>query len=95
MLTHQYYAGLSQNYNQDYILWNCALGYKFLKDHKGDIRLSVFDVLNQNKNIQRSVSNTYIQDTQTNVLQRYFMLIFTYNLKVSKKNIPPTPPKNN
>jgi hypothetical protein len=95
VLTHQYYAGLSQNYNQDYILWNCALGYKFLKDHKGDIRLSVFDVLNQNKNIQRTVSNTYIQDTQTNVLQRYFMLIFTYNLKVSKKNIPPTPSKTN
>jgi len=86
VLTHQYYNGLSQNYNQNFLLWNCALGYKFLKDQKGDIRFSVFDVLNQNKSIQRSVTNTYIQDMQTNVLQRYFMLIFTYNLKEFKKN---------
>jgi uncharacterized membrane protein YgcG len=84
-LTHQYYAGLSAGYNQNYLLWNAALGYKFLKDQKAEIRLSVNDILEQNTSITRNTTETYIEDVQTNLLQRYFMLTFTYNIKVFKK----------
>jgi hypothetical protein len=84
-VSYQYYNGLSQNFNQKYFLWNGAIAYKFLKDQNAEIRFSVFDMLNQNKSVQRNITDTYIEDTQTNVLQRYFMLIFTYNLKTYKK----------
>ncbi|MCW3072696.1 MAG: hypothetical protein JWO44_2586 [Bacteroidetes bacterium] len=84
-LTHQYYQGLSQGYNQNYLLWNAALGYKFLKDQKAEIRLSVNDILEQNTSITRNTTETYIEDVRTNLLQRYFMLTFTYNIKVFKK----------
>ncbi|MCW3104417.1 MAG: hypothetical protein JWO09_2857 [Bacteroidetes bacterium] len=84
-LTHQYYQGLSQGYNQNYLLWNAALGYKFLKDQKAEIRLSVNDILEQNTSITRNTTETYIEDVQTNLLQRYFMLTFTYNIKVFKQ----------
>lgn len=84
-LTHQYYQGLSAGYNQNYLLWNAALGYKFLKDQKAEIRLSVNDILEQNTSITRNTTETYIEDVQTNLLQRYFMLTFTYNIKVFKK----------
>ncbi len=80
-VSHQYNTGLSASYNQNYLLWNGALAYKFLKTQNAEFRLSVFDILNQNKSITRNVSDTYIEDTQTNVLQRYVMLTFTFNIK--------------
>jgi hypothetical protein len=81
-LAHQYYSGLSEGFNQNFLLWNAALGYKFLKDNKAEIRLSVNDILGQNQSISRNITETYIEDVQTTVLQRYFMLTFTYNIKV-------------
>ena len=80
-LNHQYYYGLSQNKNQNYLLWNAAIGYKFLKNKAADIRLSVYDILKQNTSITRNTTDTYYEDVQTIVLQRYIMLTFTYNLK--------------
>ncbi len=81
-VTNQYYKGLSSNsYNQDYVLWNMGLGKKIFKNQRGEIKLNVYDLLNQNAIISRSVTGTYIQDTRTNALKRYFMLTFTYNLR--------------
>jgi uncharacterized protein (DUF2147 family) len=79
--THQYYSGLSAGFNQSFVIWNGALAYKFLKDNRAEIRASVNDILGQNKSISRNVTETYIEDIQTTVLQRYFMLTFTYNIK--------------
>lgn len=58
-----------------------AVGKKLFKNRTGDIRLSVFDLLKQNNSIRRSFTETYTEDSQTNVLQRYLMLTFTYQLK--------------
>ena len=78
-VTHTYYNGISGNPN--YFLWNMAVGKKFLKDNRGDLRLSVYDILKQNQSIARTVDPSYYQDVKTNVLQRYFMLTFTYTLR--------------
>lgn len=80
-LNHQLYSGLSQGFNQNYLLWNAGLGYKFLKDRSLDVRLNVYDILRQNRAITRTVTETYIEDSYTNVLQRYFMLNVTYTLR--------------
>jgi hypothetical protein len=58
-----------------------SLGYKFLPDNAGELRVSVFDLLKQNSSITRSVTDTYIEDTRTNMLQRYVLLTFTWNLR--------------
>lgn len=83
-LNHQYYEGLSSGYNPSFLLWNAGLGYKFLKNQPAEIRFSVFDILGQNQSITRNITEIYIEDTQSNLLQRYFMLSFTYNIKVFK-----------
>jgi hypothetical protein len=83
-LNHQYYQGLSAGYNPNFLLWNAGLGYKFLKNQQAEIRLSVFDILGQNQSITRNITELYIEDIQTNLLQRYFMLTFSYNIKVFK-----------
>jgi len=80
-LTNQIYTGLSDGYNQNYWLWNMAIAKKILKGQKGEIRLSVFDLLDQNQSITRNVAVDYIEDVTTMVLKQYFMLTFTYNLK--------------
>jgi len=90
-LNNQMYTGLSAGYNQSYTLWNASAGKKFLKNQRGDIRLSVFDILKQNQSITRDVEPTYIEDVQTNVLQRYFMLTFTYKINnVRSKSASPS-----
>ena len=80
-VSNQYYSGLSAGFNQSYWLWNANLGKKFGKSQRSELRLGVFDLLGQNQSIQRNVTETYIEDVQNVVLQRYFMLTFTYNLR--------------
>ena len=80
-VSNQTYSGLSGGLNQSFWLWNAAIGKKFLKKKAGELKLSVFDILKQNQSISRTVTETYIQDAQSRVLQQYFMLTFTYNLK--------------
>ena len=75
------YSGLSGGLNQSFWLWNAAIGKKFLKNKAGELKLSVFDLLKQHQSITRTITDTYIQDVQTQVLRQYFMLTFTYSLK--------------
>lgn len=80
-VNNQSYSGLSAGFNQSYWLWNAALGKKFLKKQAGELRLSVFDLLKQNRSITRNVTESYIEDVQNQVLTQYFMLTFSYHLK--------------
>ena len=87
-LSNESYRGLTDGFNQDYWLWNIAVGQKFLKNQMGELKLSVFDLLNQNKSITRNVTESYIQDQTNQVLRQYFMLTFTYKLKTFGKGKP-------
>ena len=80
-VSHQLFSGLSGDFNQNYWLWNLAIGKKLFKNERGEIALALNDVLNQNRNIQRTVTETYIEDQQTNALRQFVMLSFTYDLR--------------
>lgn len=80
-LRHLYYNGLGEDYDQNFFLWNAGLGVKFLKDNRAEFRLKVYDLLNQNKNLSRNLTEAYVETSNTNVLTRYAMLTFTYRLK--------------
>jgi uncharacterized membrane protein YgcG len=80
-ILNQAYSGLGTGFNQNFTLWNAGFGYKFLKKQAAEVRLNVFDLLKQNNSIARNVSTAYIEDALNQVLTRYFMLTFTYNLK--------------
>ena len=80
-ITHQYYDGLSDNLNQSFFLWSASIGLKLLKDQQGELAIEVFDILNQNQAIVRNITEVYYEDVQSNVLQQFFMLSFTYNFK--------------
>ena len=75
------YSGLSAGFNQSYWLWNAGIGKKFLKKQAAELKLSVFDLLKQNRSINRTVTESFIEDIQNEVLTQYFMLTFAYKLK--------------
>lgn len=85
-LTHTFFSGLGTDFNQNYLLWNASIGYKFLKGRAAEIKLTAFDLLNQNINVSRIVNSNYIEDSETRVLRQYFLLSFTYNLRFYKKS---------
>lgn len=80
-LMHQYAQGLSDGLDPNYLLWNLSVAKKLFKNQRGELELTAFDVLGQNTSVSRNVTSLYVEDVQTQVLQRYFMLTFTYNLR--------------
>jgi hypothetical protein len=92
-LNHQVYAGLSSSLDNDLILWNLGIGKQLFKDQRGEIQLSVFDLLGQNNSISQNFYDSYYQEQTSNVLTRYFMLSFTYNFRMfrAEKSAPETP----
>ncbi|MFV0604288.1 MAG: outer membrane beta-barrel protein [Niabella sp.] len=80
-LSQQRYTGLTLSGTQNYWLWNVGAGKKFLKNNAGELKLSVFDLLNQNQSYARTIGDNYFQDSENLVLKQYFMLTFTYSLK--------------
>lgn len=80
-ITQTQFSGLNADFDQRFLLWNAGIGYKFMKNQMAELRLTAFDLLGQNNSLNRNVTETYVEDNQTQVLTRYFMLTFTYNLR--------------
>ena len=74
-------SGRSAGYNQQYVLLNASLGQYLFKQKQGELRLTVFDLLNQNRSVTRTTTESYVEDVQSLVLRRYFMLSFNYSIR--------------
>ncbi|GMQ23380.1 TonB-dependent receptor [Algoriphagus sp. oki45] len=86
-LNHQINSGLSEGFDNNFSLINMSIGKKIFQNQRGEISIMVYDLLGQNANVRRNITETFIEDIQTNVLQRYFMLSFTYNLRRFSKGM--------
>jgi outer membrane receptor for ferrienterochelin and colicin len=71
------FSPADQRYNT--VVWNATLSRKLLKRDAAEIRLSVFDILNQNLGFSRSVTNTVISEEAYTTIRRYGMLSFIWN----------------
>ena len=69
----------SSSYNVSAPILSPSVAKQFFKKKNAELRLSVFDLLNQNTLVLKSVG-TNTSFTRNNVLSRYAMLTFTYNL---------------
>jgi hypothetical protein len=67
-------------YNASVPLLNPSIAKQLFKKKNGELRLSVFDLLNANVSVTKSVTSSMETYARTNVITRYAMLTFTYNL---------------
>lgn len=77
--TYQKYNGSS--FNEESVLVNLNIGVKMFKNRQGELKLGVYDLLDQNQSFSRSVNSVYVEDSYNSVLKRYFMATFVYNLR--------------
>lgn len=87
-IAHNYYTSFSSTGAQSFYLWNAYVGYKLLKKQALEIRLTAYDLLKQNSSISRTVTETYVENGVTQVLQQYFMLQLTYTIRSFKGKAP-------
>lgn len=76
-----YNGGRAEGFNTSIPLLNASISKQMLKNKAGELKFYMFDLLNQNVSIRREIIGNTIQDLQTRVLTRYFMVSFTYNLR--------------
>jgi hypothetical protein len=80
-LSSQVTSGLAQGYGQNILLWNFSFAKKFFAKESGQLQVSVNDLLGQNKSVNRTVTDTYIDDLQNEVLTRYILVTFSYTMR--------------
>lgn len=63
--------------------WNAAVNFTMLKDEVGVLKISVFDILDRNRNITSYAYRNVLFSSQTNALPQYVMVTFTYNVRAA------------
>ncbi|MXV14510.1 outer membrane beta-barrel protein [Hufsiella ginkgonis] len=66
---------------KSYYRWNAAVTYIFLKGRRGQLKLAVNDILDQNIVASRVVRENLTEDMQGSTIRRYGLLTFTYNIR--------------
>ncbi|WP_165155879.1 outer membrane beta-barrel protein [Parabacteroides sp. ZJ-118] len=77
-------SGYGEGFKQNEILWNASASKSFLKNNQGTLRFKIYDILQQRSNISRSVTASYIQDSEYNTLGSYFMVHLIYRFSLFK-----------
>jgi hypothetical protein len=72
-------TGYSSGIDTHVYLWNAQLSKTFWKNN-ATIRFKIYDILREESNISRNISETMMSDTQYNTLGSYFMVHFVYRL---------------
>ena len=73
-------------FNAKVPLWNASISKQVLHYNRGELKLSVKDLLDQNIGISRSTNQNYIEDSRVNSLRRFFLVSFTYSLSKTGLN---------
>jgi len=67
-------------------LWNARISKQMLHFNRGELKISVNDVLNKNLQLNRSTNQNYIEDSKVNSLRRFILVSFTYSLSKTGLN---------
>ena len=77
-VNYDFYRGYGDDFNRDMTLLNASLSKQVFKNKRGTIKLSIYDILNQNKNYSRTTTDNYIEDLRSNTLGQFAMISFMY-----------------
>lgn len=68
---------------QNAAVWNGAV-IKRVINNKGELKLSVYDILNCNNNFSQTMGDNYIETIEKDVVKRMFILSFVYRFRVNR-----------
>jgi len=81
---YTYNPNIEAGFQKSAWFWNSTLAYSMFKD-RGILSLKAYDLLNQNTNSRRTSTANYIEDSESTVLQQYFMLSFSWKFNTLGK----------
>lgn len=93
-LRHTSMNGYASGYNYDQTLVNIGLSYSFLRGKVATLRFKVYDLLGEQRNVYRNVSDLDISSQETNIIGRYAMLHFIYKFNSFSGNVSASDMKN-
>lgn len=76
-INHNFYIGYDDQAGQPSTMWNASLS-KTLFKNSATLKVKVYDILKEAKNLTRTTTENYIQDVINNTLGQYVMVTFTW-----------------
>jgi len=96
-------SGYSGGLDRNELIWNAQVAKNFLKKKQATISFQIYDILKQQSNLSRSISEGVTRDTEYNAINSYFMFHFVYRLNAFggnkgrgdqyRRGIPDGPPR--
>jgi hypothetical protein len=79
----QYYIDpvTAPGFNSRPLIWNAAINLTMMKKEKGVLKFEVNDLFKTYKHVIRNIQRNSVSTSSNNVLGRYFLLSFTYNIQ--------------
>ena len=77
-VNYNFYRGYGDDFNRDMTMWTADLSKQIFKNKRGTIKLSIYDILKQNKNYTRTTTDNYVEDLRSNTLGQFAMISFMY-----------------
>lgn len=74
------YQGRSSEFDRKVPMLDMSFARSFMKNNSGELKLSVFNLLDSELGITQTNNVNYYERSVTNSLGRYFLLTFTYSL---------------
>lgn len=74
-------SNIAPGFKKDFYFLNTSLGYSFYKK-QFTAKVKVYDILNQNQSVRRTITASYVEDREDLILKRYVM--FSLTMKLNK-----------
>jgi hypothetical protein len=88
-INYTFYRGYGDNNNRDMTMWTADLSKRVFKNKQGTIKLSIYDILKQNKSYSRTTTDNYMEDLHSNTLGQFVMISFMYRFNSFKGGAAP------
>ena len=74
-------SNIAPGFKKDFYFWNTSAGYSFY-NKMFTAKVKIYDVLNQNQSVKRTIAASYVEDREDLILKRYVM--FSLTMKLNK-----------
>ncbi len=79
--TYSQYKGVTDSFNEQYVISDLYLGKKIFKNNRGEITVGVNDIFDQMESFSRNVTESYVENVLSNSLGRYYGVKLTFDLR--------------